>query len=224
VIAISSKAFREAPSIEPSETRFSLSAFKDTPGLFVPALIVLSAFFVEGSLDVWSGTYLRSTLGASILAAGVGVALFGLATATGRGLASRVLFGMGYRRTILVSGIGSIAAGALAAAAPSPAIASLAYLFLGFFLSAAAPAGFGSVQGSGARAGVAIAAVTTVGYAGFVIGPPVMGWLADVGGVRSVMILITLSTFGVVIGGLLSPKGMPDQTPEPAGAAEPPQT
>jgi hypothetical protein len=51
-----------------------------------------------------------------------------------------------------------------------------------------------------------------------------MGWLAEVGGVRSVMILITLSTFGVVIGGLLSPKGVPGQAPEPAGAAEPPQT
>lgn len=203
-VCLTSPAFRGSARLEPSETKFSLSSLWKTPALLVPALIVASAFFIEGSLDVWSGTYLRITLGASVLAAGIGVAAFGLATAIGRGFASRILFGMGYRRTILVAGLGSVAAGAVAAAAPSPWVASLAYLFLGFFLASAAPAAFGTVSGSGAEAGVSISAVTTVGYTGFVIGPPVMGWLADVGGVRAVMVVITVSTLGIVAGGILS--------------------
>jgi MFS family permease len=214
IVCLASPAFRNAPAVEPSDTKFSLSAFAKYPGLLVPALIVLSAFFIEGSLDVWSGTYLRSTLGASIMAAGIGVAAFGIATALGRGFASRILFSMGYRRTVLVSGIGSVAAGAAATLAPTPLVASFAYLFLGFFLAAAAPAAFGTVGGSGAQAGVSIAAITTVGYAGFVFGPPAMGWLAEAGGVQAVMVVITLSTLGIVAGGLLSKPSKEDNEPK----------
>lgn len=187
----------------------SLSAFKRDRALLATALIVLSAFFVEGSLDVWAVTYLRRTLGAGIMAGALGFAAFGVATAIGRTFAARILFGMGYKRTILVSGIGSVCAGLLAIVAPNAWVATVAYLILGFCLAAAGPAAFGSIEGGGAQAGVAIAAVTTVGYIGFVVGPPVMGWLADATGVRSTMVIITLATSGILIGGYLTRGRLP---------------
>ncbi|MEX0834310.1 MAG: MFS transporter [Actinomycetota bacterium] len=217
----STYAFRERIGAERLESNITLSAFRRFPGLFVPALIVLSAFFIEGSLDVWSGAYLQQTLGATLIASGFGVAAFGLATALGRIFASRILFGMGYRRTILFSALGSVAAGILAVAAPNPTVASAAYLILGFSLASAAPAAFGAVEGSGPQAGVSIAAVTTVGYAGFVIGPPIMGWLADVsGGIRVVMIVITAATFGILAGGVLTRNGRSPSRPEDGPPAD----
>ncbi len=200
---VTSRSLRAVPARERSETKVSLTAFKRYPWLLVPALIVGSAFFVEGSMDVWSGVYLRKTLGASVMAAAVGFAAFAFATSGGRALAAKILFGLGYRTTVIASGAGAVLAGAVAATAPNTTVAALAYLVLGFCLSAAAPAAFGSVEGG--NAGLAIAAVTTVGYAGFVVGPPFMGWLADASGsFRITMFVITGATLGVLLGGLLT--------------------
>lgn len=197
-------SFRHAAPVEKAQESISLVAFVRRPALLATALIVLSAFFVEGSLDVWAVTYLRDTLGASIIAGALGFSAFAAATAVGRIFAGRILFGMGYKRTILLSGIGSVIAGTLAVIAPNAWVATLAYLMMGFCLAAAGPAAFGSVPGTGSEAGVSIAAVTTVGYIGFVIGPPVMGWLADATGVRGTMVVITIATLGILVGGYLS--------------------
>lgn len=211
VVCATSRAFRDRPTVEKSDERMSLSVLRRNPALMATALIVVSAFFVEGSLDVWAVTYLRTTLGAGIIASALGFSAFGVATAVGRTFAAGILFGMGYRRTILFSGIGSVCAGTLAVFAPNATVATFAYLILGFCLASAGPAAFGSIEGTTAEVGVAIAAVTTVGYIGFVIGPPVMGWLADATGVRSTMVIITLATTGILIGGYLTKEPVADR-------------
>lgn len=218
LICATSPAFRDRQAAERSSERMSLAALWKNPALLATALIVLSAFFVEGSLDVWAVTYLRKTLGAGIIASALGFSAFGVATAFGRTFAAKILFGMGYRRTILFSGIGSVCAAALAVAAPDPQVATVAYLVLGFCLASAGPAAFGSIEGTTAEVGVAIAAVTTIGYVGFVVGPPIMGWLADATGVRSTMVVITAATTGILIGGYLTGTRPPTGS---AGSARP---
>jgi MFS family permease len=204
LLCATSPAFRAIVPGERARERSSLSAFTRDRSLLIVALIVLSAFFVEGSLDVWAVTYLRLSLSATILGGALGFCAFGISTGLGRAFAARILFGMGYRRTIMFSGLGSLAAGAIAVTAPTLWIATIGYLLLGFCLASAAPAAFGTVGGEGAQVGVSIAAVTTVGYLGFVIGPPVMGWLADAFDVRATMMVITIAALGIAVGGYLS--------------------
>jgi hypothetical protein len=196
--AWSSAALRTSGDPERAADAFSLRAFRRWPALLIPGLVVMFAFFVEGSMDVWSVIFLRRTLGASILGGAAGFAAFALAIAVGRAFAARILFGMGYRRTILVAGLGSLGSGLVAVLAPNPVVAGVAFLGLGFFLSAAAPAAFGVAGGATPRGGLAIAAVTTVGYAGFVFGPPVMGWLADAVSLRATMVALVVVSFGIV--------------------------
>ncbi len=50
-------------------------------------------------------------------------------------------------------------------------------------------------------AGLAIGAVTTVGYSGFVFGPPIMGWLADHISLRAAMFALVASTLGIALAG-----------------------
>ena len=211
IVCATSSAFRDRQPAERSRERMSLAALWRNPALLATALIVVSAFFVEGSLDVWAVTYLRETLGAGIIAGALGFSAFGVATAFGRTFAAKILFGMGYRRTILFSGIGSVCAGTLAVVAPNAWIATIAYLVLGFCLASAGPAAFGSITGTSSEVSVAIAAVTTVGYIGFVIGPPILGWLADATGIRSTMVLITVATTGILIGGYLTREPAADE-------------
>ena len=119
---------------EGTQTLFSITALFQAPALLVPALVVLSSFLIEGSMDVWSGLYLRDQLGASASAAAMAFVAFASAVLFGRLFASRVLYGMGKRMTILVAGVGSLIGGTIAVAADQVFVVGLGYLVLGFTL------------------------------------------------------------------------------------------
>ncbi|OFW78821.1 MAG: hypothetical protein A2Z48_01305 [Actinobacteria bacterium RBG_19FT_COMBO_70_19] len=194
---------RAQPAPTATETKVSLAVFARSPALVLPAVVILSAFAVEGSMDIWSVIYVREELGAAAMTGAAAFALFSLSMAIGRLTAGRLLFGMGYRRTIRTSGIGSLVSGLAAALAPSAAFAGVAFLFLGFFIASAAPAAFGLVSETDEDPALAIAGMTTVGYSGFVVGPPIMGWLAQTAGLRATMLVIGLISVGVFAGGVL---------------------
>jgi hypothetical protein len=204
-IAVAGVAWRSAPLRERATRprgRFALAIFVERPVLVVPAVIVLFAFFVEGSMDVWSVIFLRDTLGSSIIGGAIGFSAFALAITLGRAVGARFFFDLGYTRTILISGLASLFFAAIAVAAPNATVASLAFLGLGFSLSPAAPAAFGMAEGAEHDAGLAVGAMTAVGYTGFVVGPPIMGWLADNVGLRAAMSAMLVATVGMAAGAL----------------------
>jgi fucose permease len=209
--------------VQEHPARISLTALVRSPVLVAPAVVVLFAFLVEGSMDVWSVIYLRDTLGATVLGAAIAFAAFALAMTFGRAFAARILFDLGPRRTILVSGVGSLVAGVAATIAGTPVVAGVAFLVLGFFIASAAPAAFGLVERSEEHPAVAIAAITTVGYSGFVVGPPIMGWLAQTAGLRATIGLMVLATLGVVAAGLFTPRSAPESVAEAAPSLPAPE-
>ncbi len=188
------------------ETSFSISSLFRNPSLWVPALVVLSAFLVEGSMDTWSGRYLRVELGASAGVAAMVFIAFSTALLFGRLFAGRVLFGLGPRVTILIAGIGAAIGGTIAALTDSTVVVGFAYLLMGFTIAAAAPAGFSLINVPEDEAANAVAAVSTVGYTGFIWSPPILGWVADTVSLRASVGVIVLATFGIVAGGMLAPK------------------
>ena len=200
--AWSSQVLRE--TYERSAGRFALSVFVGNRSLIVPAVIVLFSFFIEGSMDVWSVIFLRETLGSSIIGGALGFSAFALAITLGRAVGAKYFFALGYSRTVLIAGFASLVFAAIAVAAPEPLVAGIAFLGLGFALSPAAPAAFGMAEGADEQAGLAIGAMTAVGYSGFVVGPPIMGWLADNVGLRAAMSAMLAATLGMAIGGLVT--------------------
>ncbi len=199
---------RTAPperSPEGAQTIFSISALFRTPALWVPALTVLFAFLVEGSMDAWSGLYMRDELGASGGVAAMAFIAFSGAIFLGRLFAGKVLFGLGPRATIIVAGVGSLAGGLLAIVTDNLIVVAIAYLILGFMISAAAPAGFSLTEGIDEDPTSAIAAVTTVGYTGFIWSPPLLGYVAQAIDLRAAMAVIVVATLGIIVAGLLAP-------------------
>lgn len=73
--------------------------------------------------------------------------------------------------------------GALALATPAGAIAGFALMGLG--LSALFPLSLRAAGEDPERAGPALAAVSTVGYTGFLLGPPAIGSLAEASDLRA---------------------------------------
>ena len=102
------------PAAEGVAPTFSVSALRRHPALWMPALTVLFAFLVEGSMDIWSGLYLREEIGASPAAASAAFVAFAGSLCLGRLFAGKVLFGLGARRTIVIAGSGASIGGAIA--------------------------------------------------------------------------------------------------------------
>src|SRR5438093_439800 len=147
-------------------------------------------------MDTWSGLYLQDELAASASKAAVAFAAFSASLCIGRLFAGRVLFGFGRRITIVLSGVGAAVGGAVAAATDSPAVVAVAFLVMGFAISASAPAAFGLVDEAapGDQAN-GVAAVTTIGYSGFVWSPPIFGWIAQAFDLRAAMVEAIPGTF-----------------------------
>ena len=159
-------------------------------------------------MDAWSGLYLRDQLGASAAVAAIAFVAFAGAVFVGRLVASRVLFGRGRRTTIILAGIGAALSSVIVVLTDSVVVVSIAFLLLGFTISAASPAAFGLVEELSPidDQANALAAVTTVGYTGFVWSPPLLGWIAEAFSLRAAMAMIVVATFGIVAGGLAAPR------------------
>ena len=169
--------------------------------LILVAVIATLALLSEGEMEHWSGVYLRNTLGLSALLGGSGVAVFYGSMAVGRLGAAFVIGRLGNRPTLLVAGLLTAGGMALALATREPLLVVAGFLVVGLALSAVVPIAF-SVAGDLApgRAGGAISVVTTLGYGGFLLGPVVVGGLAEVLGLRIALGIIAVS--GLLISAL----------------------
>lgn len=147
-------------------------------------------------MEHWSGIYLRNTLGLSVLLGGSGVAVFYGSMAVGCLGATFVIGRFGNRRTLLGAGLLTACGMALALATREPLLVVAGFLLVGLALSAAVPIAF-SVAGDLApeRAGAAISVVTTLGYGGFLLGPVLVGGLAELVGLRLALGVVAVSGF-----------------------------
>jgi MFS family permease len=167
--------------------------YRSLPLLLVAVLATL-ALLSEGEMEHWSGVYLRQTLGLSALLGGSGVAVFYGSMAVGRLGAAFVIERLGNRRTLQGSGLLAAGGMTLALATREPLLVVVGFLVVGLALSAVVPITF-SLAGDIApeRAGGAISVVTTLGYGGFLLGPVVVGGLAEVVGLRAALGIIAVA-------------------------------
>jgi Na+/melibiose symporter-like transporter len=146
--------------------------------------ITLCAALCEGAVADWSALFLRDVLDASDSAATTGFVVFSVVMA-----ASRFGGGAVLRRwdPALVVAVGCLlAAGGtvLAVVAPVTAIAVIGFAAVGAGLACAIPVTFNAAGGHRLGSGPAISVVTTIGYTGFLAGPPLIGVLAQWAGLR----------------------------------------
>jgi MFS family permease len=171
--------------------------YRNGPLLLVAAITCLG-MLAEGEMEHWSGIYLRDTLGLAAIVGGSGVAVFYGAQALGRLAIGWLVGRVGNRSTLL--GSGALVAGGMfvALATTSPVLVVSGFLLVGLALAAVAPVAF-SVAGEMVpdRAGSAVSVVTTVGYGGFLLGPPLVGGIAEVTGLRIALGIIAAA--GLVV-------------------------
>jgi predicted MFS family arabinose efflux permease len=185
--------------------------------LLIGALCFL-VMVTEGAMGDWSGIYLKNDLDAGDSAASTGFAGFSagmaLARFAGDGLNRR--WGAG---RLLCAGMGLVTV-ALAALLliGEPAVAVIGFTLVGIGVANAVPLLF-SAAGHVPPAGPSLAAVFTVGYTGFIVGPPLIGLLADGTSLPLALGTLCLAAAAVtLLGGRAAHPAVPGARAEPVPA------
>ena len=178
------------------------------PNAALMRIAVLASFglLAEGSIADWASVYLHSNVGVTLPLAAAGYAAYAIAMATARfsgdWLAQRVsgkniLHGSGL---LIAAGLGCT----LLSHSWWPAVFGL--MLAGTGVANIVPV-IWSVAGRDTRmgAGPAISATATIGYCGFLTGPPIIGSLAVMIGLRQAMGVIVLCGIIVAVGPIFFP-------------------
>lgn len=164
----------------------------------VLAAVTALAFLAEGAMETWSALFLREALGVPVLVGASGVAIFHGAMLAGRAGVALIVNRTGRVRTLAAGGTSVVVGMVVALSAAWPPLVFGGFLLVGLGLAGVAPIAF-SLAGdeSGGQVGRASSAITVVGYTGFLVGPALIGGLAEVAGLR--IALATLIAAGAAI-------------------------
>jgi hypothetical protein len=173
---------------------------RDTPVLVRPprrlwalGFLAFACLLIEGASADWSAVYMRDSLGSSAAVAALGFTGFSVAMTIGRLTGDRLVERTGPLRLVRAGGlVGAVGFGAaLLAGVPGAGIAGFACL--GFGMASVVPIVFRSAGAApGISPGVALAAVSSTGYLGFVVGPSVIGGVAGLIGLPGALGLLVL--------------------------------
>jgi predicted MFS family arabinose efflux permease len=153
--------------------------------------IAFCALLAEGAVFDWSSIYLDGEAGAAPGLAPLGLAAFSLTMGIGRLAGDTIAERLGAGR---VASAGLVLAGAglaLALVTATPPGGLIGFALMGFGLANAFPLTLRASEGArSGPTGPALAAVSTVGYMGFLLGPPAIGLVAEATGLRASLGLV----------------------------------
>ena len=151
----------------------------------------------EGAIGDWSVNYMQNIAHANKALAPIGLSAFATAMTVGRIFGDRVRLILGDQKLIMLGGVISTIGLGIALIFPLPYVSIAGFFLVGLGLSTIVPIAY-SLAGNtkGLPPGVGLAMVTTVGYTGFLFGPPIIGFLADW---QTLRFALTLVVFLLVV-------------------------
>ena len=190
--ALQSRSEDEAAEVTPAPGRLPAVVFWG-------GAIILAAFLSENAVEGWSALHIERTLHGGAAEGALGPAVLGLTMGLGRFGGQLVAARWRPATVVVLAALLSASGSVVAALAPVPWVAYLGFGVLGLGVSVIAPMAFAMV---GARVpdelrARAISRAAVVGYFGFFIGPPVVGFVAEATSLR-VSFLFIAGVLGMV--------------------------
>ncbi|MBD2717030.1 MFS transporter [Microvirga sp. STR05] len=171
--------------------------------LLLLGVLAFCSMICEGAMFDWSGVYFRKVVHAEKAWIGAGYTAFMCTMAGGRFIADWFAHRFGLRRTLEISGLLTAAGLLLAVALPALPTAILGFLLVGFGVSSVVPLVYGAAgRSTQMPPSLALAAVSTVGFLGFLFGPPLIGIVAGFTSLRVSFSIIAM--LGLCIAALAS--------------------
>lgn len=159
--------------------------------VLIISLLCCILFLVEGAMLDWSALFLITYRNASPAQAGFGYAAFAAAMTCGRLTGDRFVQALGRTKVMRLGCMTAIAGVVLAVAVPAKSAAFVGFLLAGAGCANLVPVLYTAAGNQSAMPqSAAISAVTTLGYAGILCGPVLIGFTAQI------------TSLGVAFGGL----------------------
>jgi MFS family permease len=163
--------------------------------------LMFAGLLCEGAVGDWAAVYLREDLAVPAASAGLGYAVFAIMMMVGRALGDRWVARYGPVRVVAVTaaigGVG-LAFGLLVG---RPWAALIGFGAFGLGIACIVPIIFSvAATRSAAHAGQAIAGASTVGWTGFLLGPPLIGFLAHGTSLPLALAVLPALSFVIVVG------------------------
>ena len=160
--------------------------------------IIFGSLVCEGTMFDWSGVYFEKVVLVPDSLRTLGYIAFMSSMAAGRFVADWLVTKFGVKQMIQSSGI-IISAGLVTAVIfPYLIPATIGFLLVGIGVSSIVPLTYGIAGKSTTMSpGLALAALSTIGFFGFLLGPPLIGFIAQAASLRwsfTVIAIIGLST------------------------------
>lgn len=161
--------------------------------------IAFLGMMAEGCMFDWSGVYFKKVVQIEEGLVALGYVSFMGAMASGRFITDRIINKIGRLPLIRISG-GLIFSGLIVSVLfPIPVVATIGFLLVGFGVAAIVPIAYSTAGRSKLYSpGVALAMVSTISFFGFLIGPPVIGYIAELSSLKTSFTLVALAGLGIV--------------------------
>ncbi len=161
--------------------------------LVLLGVISFLSMFCEGAMFDWSGIYFKKIVGASGGLVAAGYVAFMTTMAGTRFIADGFKVRFGFKKVLRFSGVFIFAGLLLSVIMPTFYPSLIGFLLVGSGVSAIVPLCFSEAGKSKKMSpSAAIASVSTLGFLGFLLGPPLIGWVAGASSLRVSFFLVSL--------------------------------
>ncbi|WP_460122351.1 MFS transporter [Pseudomonas sp. S2_C03] len=203
VVVLIAALVKAAPHMLPYGSESSGPAFAVPKGivLFIGGMCCI-VFLAEGAALDWSAVFLVQERGIDTAYAGLGYAAFALTMTVGRLTGDAIVRRLGATRVIVCGGLLAAAGLLLATFAPDWELALVGYAMLGAGCSNIVPVLYTAVgKQTVMPESIAVPAITTLGYAGILAGPAVIGFIAHGSSLSFAFGLMAVLLVAVAVGG-----------------------
>ncbi len=143
-------------------------------------IISFCCMAAEGAMFDWSGVYFKEVVKTPQSLVIVGYASFMIMMATGRFVGDSIIARLGRKKTLQLSGLFVFTGFMISVLLPHLITATIGFLIIGLGVSSVVPTVYSTAAKSTKIApGMALAAVSGVSFFGFLLGPPVIGYIAQ---------------------------------------------
>lgn len=187
---------RDAPKKNGSNSIF----VKPDKNIILLGLITFACMICEGTMFDWSGVYFDQVVHAPVEWSRLGFIAFMSAMAGGRFAADYFITRFGAKPMLKSSGVIILTGLLLSVILPTIVPATIGFLLVGLGVASVVPLSYSIAGRSKTIApGVALAMVSSIGFLGFLLGPPLIGFVAEGYGLRWSFTLIAVLGLGTTL-------------------------
>ncbi len=164
---------------------------KPSRHIFTLGVIAFACMICEGTMFDWTGVYFETVVKAPNDLKQLGYVAFMCTMAGGRFVADFFVTHLGIKRVLQISGCLMLTGLLISVIFPNIVMATIGFLLVGFGTSSVVPLVYGLAgKSKDIRPGVALAMVSSIGFLGFLLGPSVIGFIAEASSLRLSFTLI----------------------------------